>query len=102
MVFVGSGGRSLSVDLSYREVVGTLLTFSVGVTELGWSYTGDLSPSSTHNLLARSVRLLQAKKQNNQRIFKSMSTFPKQKKDKCISFLCLTAAACMHRVVTHT
>ncbi len=28
--------------------MGTHLTFSAGVTELGWSYGGDLSPCSTH------------------------------------------------------
>lgn len=41
-----------------KETVGTHLTFSVRVTELGWSYGGDLSPCSTHAAWSSSISLV--------------------------------------------
>jgi len=41
-----------------KETVGTHLTFSARVTELGWSYGGDLSPCSTHVAWSSSIRLV--------------------------------------------
>lgn len=38
--------------------MGTHLTFSAGVTELGWSYGGDLSVCSTHAAWSSSIRLV--------------------------------------------
>lgn len=40
------------------EALGTHLTFSAGVTELGWSYRGDLSPCFTHAAWSSSIRLV--------------------------------------------
>lgn len=38
--------------------MGTHLTFSAGVTELGWSYGGDLSPCSIHAAWSSSIKLV--------------------------------------------
>lgn len=41
-----------------KDAMGTHLTFSAGVTELGWSYGGDLSPCSIHAAWSSSIKLV--------------------------------------------
>lgn len=51
-------GATVFLDHRWKETVGIHLTFSAGVTELGWSYGGDLSLCSTHAAWSSSIRLV--------------------------------------------
>lgn len=46
------------LDLRWKSAVGTLLTFSAGVTQFGWFYAGDLSSCSTHTAWLSFIRLV--------------------------------------------